>query len=102
MREKLTEFEGKEERGSFILMERIQPHVIQNYKVRGNQPSELAEMVSELGIYGIFVSKDGKEVLNTTAGHPLRTKDMKTNEGGPSVGAAVMDSPFLVCDEEIV
>ena len=55
VREKLTELEGKEERGAYILMERIQPLVIKNYKVRGNQPAQLEEMVSELGIYGIFV-----------------------------------------------
>ncbi|XP_033626779.1 glutathione synthetase-like [Asterias rubens] len=96
VREKLTELEGKEERGAYILMERIQPLVIKNYKVRGNQPAQLEEMVSELGIYGIFVSKNGKEVHNTTAGHLLRTKDHKTNEGGLTVGASVMDSPCLM------
>ena len=55
VRQRLKELEGKDERGSYILMERIHPRVVQNYKIRGNQPVELQDMVSELGIYGIFV-----------------------------------------------
>ncbi|XP_022083931.1 glutathione synthetase-like [Acanthaster planci] len=92
----LTELQGKEERAAYILMERIHPQVISNYEVRGNQPVQLKDMVSELGIFGIFVSKSSDVVMNTCAGHLLRTKNVKINEGGLAMGASCMDSPYLV------
>ncbi|XP_038067931.1 glutathione synthetase-like [Patiria miniata] len=94
--QKLRELEGKEERAAYILMERVQPQVVSNYEVRGNQPVEMKDMVSELGIFGIFVSKGSDTVLNTSAGQLLRTKNIKTDEGGLMTGSSCMDSPYLV------
>ncbi|CAD6196901.1 unnamed protein product [Caenorhabditis auriculariae] len=93
MAEKLKTLEG-EERGAYILMERLQPLVVENYLIRANQPHPLSKCVSELGIYGYAFGKRG-ECVTKTGGHLLRTKGETVDEGGVAVGAAVIDSPFL-------
>lgn len=69
----------------------------QNYLVRAFEPVQLADVVSELGIYGCLVG-DGSELSvqhNHAHGHILRTKAEHVNEGGVAVGAAVVDTPYL-------
>ncbi|KAL3085808.1 hypothetical protein niasHT_034216 [Heterodera trifolii] len=85
------------ERAAFILMEKIQPLVVKNYLIRPFLPPTLANVVSELGIYGCLVG-DGRDLSvshNNAHGHILRTKSEHVNEGGVAVGAAVIDTPFL-------
>ncbi|CAI5441522.1 unnamed protein product [Caenorhabditis angaria] len=84
----------EEERGAFILMEKLQPIIVENYLIRANQPYNLSKAVSELGVYGYAFGYQGKPELKT-AGHLLRTKGETVNEGGVAVGHAVIDSPFL-------
>ncbi|KAL6736757.1 hypothetical protein Aduo_007071 [Ancylostoma duodenale] len=93
MAEKLKNM-GKEELGAFILMERIQPLVAENYLVRAMQPVELSNVVSELGVYGYALGDRGMPEVRQ-GGHLLRTKGEKVDEGGVAVGFAVIDSPFL-------
>ncbi|CAI4222466.1 unnamed protein product [Auanema sp. JU1783] len=85
---------SSEERGAFILMERVRPLAFQNYLVRAKEPVGLSEVVSELGIYGYALGVRGKPETGT-GGHLLRTKGEAMNEGGVAVGASVIDSPFL-------
>ncbi|KAJ2861083.1 Glutathione synthetase [Coemansia asiatica] len=55
------------------------------------------EVVSELGIYGVWVSDaDGNAIVNKHGGHLLRTKASDVFEGGVAAGFAVIDSPLLV------
>jgi len=54
-------------------------------------------MISELGIYSVFLSDaNGKILLDEEAGHLLRTKLATTNEGGVAAGASALDSPWLI------
>ncbi|ETN69127.1 glutathione synthase [Necator americanus] len=93
MAEKLRDLK-KEELGAYILMERIQPLVAENYLVRAMQPTEVSNVVSELGIYGYALGDRGMPEVRQ-GGHLLRTKSEQVDEGGVAVGAAVIDSPFL-------
>lgn len=42
-----------------------------------------------------FYRKNGKLLINNTAGHLLRSKPDDENEGGVTVGIAAIDSPLL-------
>lgn len=58
----------------------------------------MADTVSELGTYGYLLG-DGQTLQvyeNRSSGHILRSKAEHVNEGGVAVGAAVIDTPFLV------
>ncbi|KAF1765226.1 hypothetical protein GCK72_005178 [Caenorhabditis remanei] len=84
----------EEERGAYILMEKLRPMIIENYLVVAQKPVAFAKAVSELGIYGYaFGAKDAPELK--TAGHLLRTKPETTAMGGVAAGYAVVDTPFL-------
>ncbi|KAJ3290546.1 hypothetical protein HDU79_003161 [Rhizoclosmatium sp. JEL0117] len=84
------------ERNAYILMELIKPPPARNLLVRNGEILD-AEVVSELGIYGIWISGEGSVVYkNEVAGHLLRTKVADSNEGGVAAGFAVLDSPLLV------
>ena len=78
-------------------MDLIQPPPAQNIMVRNCRLIEAPEVVSELGIYGVWVS-DGSALvhLNESGGHLLRTKTAASHEGGIAAGFAVLDSPCLV------
>ncbi|KAJ2081539.1 Glutathione synthetase [Coemansia sp. RSA 988] len=85
-----------EERRGHILMELIRAPGFDNILLRNGQLVP-AEVVSELGIYGIWVSNSkGGVVVNRHGGHLLRTKASNVHEGGVAAGFAVIDSPLLV------
>jgi glutathione synthase len=85
---------SQKERSAYVLMELIRPPSLRNVLVRGGVLSE-AQVVSELGIYGIWVGNGDHIVVNQSGGHLLRTKAIGTNEGGVAAGFAVLDSPLL-------
>ncbi len=93
-------------------MERIAPPPdVGNLLVR-NGEMEKVNVVSELGIYGIWLrfvfllkcflllslggSDDVVVYENEVAGYLLRSKADSTNEGGVAAGYAVIDSPLLI------
>ncbi|CAG8607355.1 9089_t:CDS:2 [Funneliformis mosseae] len=82
------------ERSSYILMDLIQPPSMRNIILRQGELVK-GEMISELGIYGVFIGNDDV-IVNEIGGHLLRTKGRETNEGGVATGFAVIDSPLLV------
>ncbi|KAI1728458.1 eukaryotic glutathione synthase, ATP binding domain-containing protein [Ditylenchus destructor] len=95
--EKLKEF-SPQQRAAHILMQKITPLTVKNYLIRPFHDAQLANVVSELGVYGCLVG-DGKDMsvdFNETHGHILRSKSEGVNLGGVAVGAAVIDTPFLV------
>uniref|UniRef100_A0A0K0DNE6 Glutathione synthetase n=1 Tax=Angiostrongylus cantonensis TaxID=6313 RepID=A0A0K0DNE6_ANGCA len=69
----------EEQRGAYILMERIQPLVAENYLIRAMQPVELLRVVSELGVYGYALGDRGIAEVRQ-GGHLLRTKSENVNE----------------------
>lgn len=95
LRAKLVEGTGL---SAYILMQLIKPPQQLSFLVRNGQGSE-EETLSELGIFGTFVARDGSQLLNREAGHLVRTKTATSNEGGVAAGFAVLDSPYLIEDE---
>lgn len=73
----------------FILMELITPpQGVSNWLLRGGESkARKADVVSELGIYGVslFGGEDGQSV-NREAGFLLRTKGRESDEGGVAIG----------------
>ncbi|KAJ1898870.1 Glutathione synthetase [Kickxella alabastrina] len=86
----------EEERKGYILMDLIRAPEFGNVLLRNGQ-LVASEVVSELGIYGIWVSDaQGNVVVNCAGGHLLRTKASNVYEGGVAAGFAVIDSPLLI------
>lgn len=76
-------------------MDLIRPPPFKNSLVRHGKVTT-ADVVSELGVYGLWVSDGDTIHLNEAGGHLLRTKTSDSNEGGVASGFAVLDSPFLI------
>ncbi|XP_002125323.2 glutathione synthetase-like [Ciona intestinalis] len=95
MVDRLTEIGRDERRCAYILMEKIIPPVQKNYIIY-DRVCSMANTVSELGIFGAFLT-NGDEVTNShTVGHLLRSKSDKHKDGGVAAGVAVLDSPILI------
>lgn len=81
----------EEQRNAYILMDIIRPPITKNVFLRNGEIVR-ANVVSELGFFGIYLH-DGEKVLrNEDGGYLLRTKDVDSNEGGVSSGFAALDS----------
>jgi glutathione synthase len=80
---------------SLTLMQRIKPQAANALLLKDGVIYK-AETVSELGVYGMYLSAPDEELLNETAGYLLRTKHVGTDEGGVASGFAVLDTPYLV------
>eukprot|EP00177_Eucheuma_denticulatum_P001529 GFKZ01002740.1.p1 GENE.GFKZ01002740.1~~GFKZ01002740.1.p1 ORF type:complete len:517 (+),score=75.50 GFKZ01002740.1:132-1553(+) len=86
---------SEDERAAYVLMERIRPVVVSNVLIRGGKFS-VTDIVSEFGVYGVHITKDGEEVANYVGGTLLRSKAASDEDGGVAAGVAVLDSPMLV------
>uniref|UniRef100_A0A0N4Z8P3 Glutathione synthetase n=1 Tax=Parastrongyloides trichosuri TaxID=131310 RepID=A0A0N4Z8P3_PARTI len=92
---KLLKTLSQKELKCYILMEKLNPQVTNNYLVRPNQEVIKNEVVSELGIYGwLIVDKKNKFPVRNSPynSYMVRTKETTTNEGGICIGAACLDS----------
>lgn len=84
------------ERGGWVLMRRILPVRVPNVVVRAGV-GRAAEVVCELGVFGIYLAQAGGEVtLNEASGTLLRSKLADVEDGGVAAGVAVLDSVRLV------
>ncbi|TPX34917.1 glutathione synthase [Synchytrium microbalum] len=83
------------ERNAYILMDLIKAPVRKSIMVRLGKVIP-GDVVSEVGIYGIWISEGDIVHMNETGGHLLRTKASNSNEGGVAAGFAVLDSPLLI------
>ena len=92
---KMLEGLSIQERNGYILMDLIRPSTMRNVMVRGGKAVE-NDVVSELGIYGIWVSKSGVVHMNCEGGQLLRTKSSDSNEGGVATGYSVLSSVLRV------
>lgn len=90
------------ERSAWILMERIFPPISKGYLIRpgGPSPPPVAELLSELGVFGVVIGNKDTILYNKHVGHMLRTKLATADEGGVIAGVGALDSPYLVdcCD----
>ena len=84
-----------DERSAYVLMERIRPVVVSGILIRESLPIQ-TDIVSELGVYGVHVTRQGVDVENFTAGTLLRSKAASQDDGGVAAGVAVLDSPMLI------
>ncbi|XP_015836716.1 glutathione synthetase isoform X2 [Tribolium castaneum] len=98
VRDAVKKMKDSEERTAWILMERIRPPLTMGYMVRpgGNKVSQLVEVVSELGIYGVVIGDAENITYSKQVGHILRTKPATANEGSTSSGPGALDSPHLI------
>lgn len=87
----------KPERTAWILMDRIHPPLQRNYQIRpgSSTDTEIKDVVSELGIYGVIIGDEKSITINKQVGHMLRTKLSSANEGGVAAGLGACDSPYL-------
>jgi len=98
-----------DERGAFILMQKIMPPSVPGKLVRGGEIVYDGPTVCELGVFGISLRRyrsgnnesgkgdNGNDVLlNKVVGHILRAKSVQTDEGGVAAGYAFLSSPRVV------
>ena len=97
VREVLQQVGHTPERTAFILMDRVHPPPQQGFILKAGQFTlEPLPLISELGIFGTYVRKGERVLLNTEGGHILRTKLVTVNEGSVAIGAAALDAPNLI------
>ncbi|XP_012866145.1 PREDICTED: glutathione synthetase [Dipodomys ordii] len=92
----LERLKDSEERASYILMEKIEPEPFRNCLLRPGSSARVVQCISELGIFGVYVRQGKTLVMNTHAGHLLRTKAIEHADGGVAAGVAVLDNPYPV------
>jgi glutathione synthase len=51
----LEKIRRSSERSAYILMDKIEPPVLNNYMIRANSEPKLTECISELGIFGYII-----------------------------------------------
>jgi len=83
------------ELAAFIMMDIIQAPPTEADVLRSGQMLH-ASILSELGIYGIFVRHGDAVVTNRACGHLLRSKTATSRETGINAGFGMMDSVQLV------
>ncbi|XP_028935999.1 glutathione synthetase isoform X3 [Ornithorhynchus anatinus] len=96
MKRELERLKGSAERASYILMDKIEPEPFRACLLRPGAPVRLADCVSELGIFGVYVRRGDELLVNEHAGHLLRTKAVEHADGGVAAGVAVLDNPYPV------
>lgn len=86
------------EKNGYILMELIEPPKgVHNWLVRGGEGvARYADVVSELGVYGVALFGGKDKDVNQEVGTLLRTKGRESDEGGVAIGISSIDSPILV------
>jgi glutathione synthase len=105
LREKLSEVRNSSERTAYILMDRIQSPSQDGLVLRPKPHTlelEPEPVISEVGIFGMYVRRADRVLLNTSAGHLVRTKPLSANEGGVLMGTSALDSPSLLTTDEFI
>nr|AFP33288.1 glutathione synthetase [Dugesia japonica] len=93
---KLTEIRNTEEKHQYVLMERLYPASCKNYILSSSGEISKQSIVSELGIFGVFLGNESETFANYQCGYLLRSKPVNVNEGGVSAGFGCIDSIYLV------
>jgi len=91
----LQEIGGDDRRCAYVIMEKIRSNPTPNYIISDSKARRV-DVISELGVFGVLLTKGGELLSNFTAGHLLRSKPHKLEDGGVVNGVAVLDSPYFV------
>lgn len=85
-----------ERKEGYILMELITPPPgVSNWLLRGgDSKARLADVVSELGVYGVSLFGGEEGAVNRVAGTLLRTKGRENDEGGVAIGERDQPHPL--------
>ncbi|OLY85293.1 Glutathione synthetase, chloroplastic [Smittium mucronatum] len=84
-----------EQQKAYILMRLIKSPQFDSLVLHNGKVHKIRS-ISELGVYGVWLSDGDKVMVNKSAGHLLRTKPSDSNEGGVASGFAFVDSPLLI------
>eukprot|EP01061_Rhynchopus_euleeides_P005751 TRINITY_DN14924_c0_g1_i2.p1 TRINITY_DN14924_c0_g1~~TRINITY_DN14924_c0_g1_i2.p1 ORF type:complete len:503 (+),score=221.60 TRINITY_DN14924_c0_g1_i2:185-1510(+) len=82
------------QRDEYILMRRIRPPSIDTAVLRGGV-MHADKFIYELGIFGTYLGTKDTALLDTSAGHLLRSKPEHQEDGGVAAGVAACDSVAL-------
>lgn len=85
---------SREDRGAYILMQRIMPGLQPSVMTRQGQ-LKVMNCLSEFGFYSVYVGDGRRVYFSRHAGHLVRTKAHGVDEGGVAAGYAVISSPYL-------
>lgn len=85
---------SREDRGAYILMQRIMPGLQPSVMTRQGQ-LKVMNCLSEFGFYSVYVGDGRRVYFSRHAGHLVRTKAQGVDEGGVAAGYAVISSPYL-------
>lgn len=86
------------ERAAYILMDRISPPLSKGFILKPGEKvdaSKPADLISELGIFGVVIGTKDKILFNAQVGHNFRAKLADSNETGVNAGHGALDSPYL-------
>jgi len=86
---------SSEERGAYILMQRILPKQQSSVMTRAGT-AQMMPGISEFGFYSVYLGDGKRSFMSEHAGHLVRTKAEGVDEGGVAAGYAVISSPFIV------
>ena len=90
---------SRAQKAAYVLMQRIEPRPEDAILIRSGQLYR-GSAISELGVYSTYLrSASGRVVLDSAAGHLVRTKLVGVDEGGVAAGFAFLSSPLgALCD----
>ncbi|XP_027058641.1 glutathione synthetase-like [Pocillopora damicornis] len=85
-----------EKRSQYILMDRIRPACINRNFIVRQESIKPAEIISELGIFGIFLSQGDEILINKDGGYLVRSRPWDKLEVISLHGEGAYCSPYLV------
>lgn len=82
---------------AWALMQRLYPHEREKSTVaiRDGEQTQVADLVSEIGLFSAFFQGEPVTQLNGYAGYLIRSKPASENEGGIHSGKGILDSLML-------
>nr|WP_208733529.1 glutathione synthase [Vibrio comitans] len=83
---------------AWALMQRLYPHErdTPTIAVRNGKPTQINDIVSEVGLFTVYFDGDPVTQLDGYAGYLIRSKPASENEGGIHSGQGILDSLALV------
>jgi len=94
----LKDPEMSKQRSGYVLMQKILPKKQKNYLVRrGASTATLTDkLVSEVGIFGVYIGTDETEIMNYECGQSVKAKLADSEEGGICSGYGFYSTIFLI------
>lgn len=86
----------KKELMGYILMKLVKPYTAENYVIKAGNNIRKEILISEMGVFGVYIANGTNLLTNETGGYLLRSKPCDCNEGGVATGYSALDSICLV------